>query len=247
MQLILIALIVLAVAFFFSMVGLGGAIIYVPLFYWLGIDLKIAIPAALLLNFITSASASMTYHRQKMIVAKFAYPLIITSVVLAPAGAYFTGLLDDSIILAVFSVVLIAGSIRVFFPIERSNKFHISARRAALIGGGAGMVIGFASGMLGLGGGIFVVPLLLLFGLEAKEASATSAVFVMFTSLSGLLGHASTGMIDVWFMLYTGVAAFIGAQAGSHVMVHYMESGTVLKVFGVILLVMAAKIIYGLI
>jgi uncharacterized membrane protein YfcA len=62
MEFIIILLIVLIVSIIFSIVGLGGAIIYVPLFYWLGIPLEIAIPTALLLNCITAGSASLTYY-----------------------------------------------------------------------------------------------------------------------------------------------------------------------------------------
>lgn len=245
MELVFIILIVLVVAFIFSIVGLGGAIIYVPLFYWLGINLDIAIPTALFLNCITTSSASLTYHRRKMIAMQMALPLIVTSVLFAPIGAYFSGLLDDNLILCIFSVIMVIAGIRMLLPIE-SGKM-VSSERAAMIGIPAGMVIGFTVGLLGLGGGTFVVPLFLMMGLEAKKASATSAVFVLFTSLSGLLGHIGTGTIDVSFMLFAGVAAFIGAQVGSLTMADYMESRTVLKVFGIILLVIGARIIYCLI
>jgi len=104
MELVFIILIVLVVAFIFSIVGLGGAIIYVPLFYWLGIDLDIAIPTALFLNCITTSSASLTYHRRKMIAMQMALPFIVTSVLFAPIGAYFSGLLDDNLILCIFSL-----------------------------------------------------------------------------------------------------------------------------------------------
>lgn len=247
MELIAISLIVLFIASVFSIVGLGGALIYVPLFYWLGIPLQIAIPTALMLNCITSASASVTYYRQKLIAVRFASPLIITSILFAPVGAYVTQSLADSIILALFSVVLIIAGIRMFLPVAHSPSIPVSTYRTAVFAGISGIIIGFASGLLGLGGGVFVVPLLLFFGFDAKNASATSAGFVLFTSLSGLLGHISVGSIEPMIMIYTGVAAFVGAQIGSHMMVSRLESKAVLRIFGIILLIMAAKIIYNLI
>jgi len=107
------------------------------------------------------------------------------------------------------------------------------------------MIIGFVAGLLGLGGGVFAVPLLLILGFKAKNASATSAVFVFFTSLSGLLGHVGVGNMDPAFMAYTGIVALIGAQIGSRIMVSHIESKMVLKIFGIILVLMAAKIIYS--
>jgi len=92
-------IIILLIVFLVSIVGLGGAIIYVPLFYWLGIPLEIAIPTALLLNCITSGSASVTYYRKKMVSFGFASPLIITSLLFAPLGAYTNQFLNDNIIL----------------------------------------------------------------------------------------------------------------------------------------------------
>jgi len=245
MELVFILLTVLVVSFIFSIVGLGGAIIYVPMFYWLGIDLDIAIPTALFLNCVTASSASLTYHKRNMIAVRMALPLIATSVVFAPIGAYLSGFLDDDLLLWILSVIMVIAGIRMLLPIE-SGKM-VSSKQAAMIGIPAGMIIGFAAGLLGLGGGTFVVPLFLMMGLDAKKASATSAVFVLFTSISGLLGHIGTVAIDASFMLFTGVVAFTGAQVGSRTMANYMESRTVLKVFGIILLVIGAKIIYCLI
>jgi uncharacterized membrane protein YfcA len=244
MEFIIILLIVFLVSIVFSIVGLGGAIIYVPLFYWLGIPLEIAIPTALLLNCITAGSASVTYYRKKMVSLGFASPLIIPSVLFAPLGAYTNQFLNDNIILALFAVVLIIAGVRMFIPFKPKSMTPTSTNKTISI---AGMVIGFAAGLLGLGGGVFAVPLLLILGFKAKNASATSAVFVFFTSLSGLLGHVGIGNVDPEFMVYTGIVAFIGAQVGSRMMVSHIESKMVLKIFGIILVIMAAKIIYSLI
>jgi len=246
MEFIIILLIVFLVSIVFSIVGLGGAIIYVPLFYWLGIPLEIAIPTALLLNCITAGSASVTYYRKKMVSLGFASPLIITSVLFAPLGAYTNQFLNDNIILALFAVVLIIAGVRMFIPFKPKLMTPTFNNKTILIAGMSGMVIGFTAGLLGLGGGVFAVPLLLILGFKAKNASATSAVFVFFTSLSGLLGHVGVGNIEPEFMVYTGIAALIGAQVGSRMMISHIESKMVLKIFGIILLIMAAKIIYSL-
>jgi uncharacterized membrane protein YfcA len=75
------------------MMGLGGAMLYIPVFHWFGFDFKsVAIPTGLLLNGITAFSATIYYVRAKMVNIKGSIPLIITSFLGAPTGAYFTEL-----------------------------------------------------------------------------------------------------------------------------------------------------------
>jgi hypothetical protein len=110
-----------------------------------------------------------------------------------------------------------------------------------------GFGIGFFAGLLGLGGGVFIVPILIALGFETKRASATSAFIVLFSSFSGFFGHLSTGHLDMNLMIYTAIAAFVGGQVGSHLMHSKMKSETIKQMFGVVLWIMAIKIVYGLI
>ena len=88
---IILGLLILLLAFLFSMLGLGGAMLYIPVFTWFGLGLKsVAIPTGLLLNGVTSLSASVYYMRAKMVDVKGTAPMIITSLIAAPAGAVLT-------------------------------------------------------------------------------------------------------------------------------------------------------------
>ena len=86
MELFLI-LVVFVIAMLFSMLGLGGAVIYTPLLFWLGLPLLTAIPMALLLNTITTASASLTYLKQHLVNIRIAFPIIFTSSIGAIIGS----------------------------------------------------------------------------------------------------------------------------------------------------------------
>ena len=251
MDVIIIAVIIFFLAVLFSMLGLGGSLVYVPLFYWLGIDMLIAIPTALLLNGITSSSAAITYYRKKMIDLQVAAPFALTSIIGAPLGAYFTKFISTEILLWILSIVLIfAGARMLLFGKKGANNVSTSTtdkKNRSIIGIVLGFGIGFFAGLLGLGGGVFIVPILTALGFETKRASATSAFIVLFSSFSGFFGHLTTGHLDMTLMIYTAIAAFIGGQVGSHLMHSKMRSETIKQMFGVVLWIMAIKIVYGLI
>ncbi|MCL7410551.1 MAG: sulfite exporter TauE/SafE family protein [Methanosarcinaceae archaeon] len=249
MEPLTIAVMVFFIAVIFSMLGLGGGLVYVPLFYWLGIDMLIAIPTALLLNAVTSSSAAITYLRKRMVDLHTAAPFIIASTIGAPIGAYFTKFTPVETLLWAFSVVLVlAGARMIFFKTsdEGANLSDNGVKKRLVAGVGFGFLIGMVAGLLGTGGGVFIVPVLVALGFGMKRASATSGFIVIFSSISGFLGHLGTGHLNAELMTYTAIAAFIGGQVGSRLMYSKMKSKTIKQMFGVVLWVMAVKIVTGL-
>ena len=249
MEPLTIAVMVFFVAVIFSMLGLGGGIVYVPLFYWLGIDMLVAIPTALLLNAVTSSSAAITYLRKRMVDLHTAAPFIISSTIGAPIGAYFTKFIPVETLLGGFSVMLLLAGTRMAFSKvndEGNKTANQDLKKNALVGISFGFIIGMAAGLLGIGGGMFIVPILVALGFGMKRASATSGFIIIFSSISGFLGHLGTGHFDAELMIYTAIAAFIGGQVGSHLMHSKMRSKTIKQMFGIVLWIMAVKIISGL-
>ncbi|MCX9010933.1 MAG: sulfite exporter TauE/SafE family protein [Candidatus Methanoperedens sp.] len=248
MELLLIILIAFSVAVIFSLLGLGGAIIYTPLFFWMGLPLLTAIPMALFLNAITTASASMTYLKQRMVNTRIAYPVITTSILGAFIGSYLARRVDTEIIVLLLSAVLFLASIRILF----FNSIGILAGRTVkektAVGAVGGFLAGVISSLVGIGGGTFIVPLLLVLGFETKNAATTSAFIVTFISLSGFLGHLSVGgqQMDVSMLFYAGAAAFAGAQTGSRMIFNRTSSRTIERMFALVLLFVAGKLLYEL-
>ncbi len=249
---LLIVLIALLVSAIFSMLGLGGAIIYTPLFFWLNVPLLAAVTMALLLNSITAASASMTYLKHRLVDRRVAFPIILTSILGALTGSYLAPRVETRIIILLLSIILFLASIRILFfnslcfsskSIDRKTPY-LNTR---FIGAVAGFFIGVVSSLVGIGGGTFIVPLLLILGFETKNAVATSSFIITFMSLSGFIGHLNfeTQQLDVGLLLYAGVAAFIGAQAGSRAF-RRTSPRTIERMFAVVLLLMVGKLLYGL-
>ncbi len=103
MMILIASLCVLVLSFIFAMLGLGGAMLYIPVFHWLGYDFKsVAIPTGLLLNGVTALSAAVFYIKAKMVDIKGGIPLIISSFIGAPVGAYFTKFVPTKLLIFFF-------------------------------------------------------------------------------------------------------------------------------------------------
>lgn len=255
-------IVVLVASAILSMAGLGAAFIFVPLFYWLGVPLREAMPTALLLNTISLAFATASYMRNKLVDYRAAIPILIAAVLFSPLGAYSSKFVDRSALLWLFAAFLVfAGTMMLFYkPAKRLVPAAVAAagdvmsveqvevRPTAKPGltSGIGLFAGFMGGLLGVGGGNFIVPVLNWLGFRPKSAAATTAFVVVFSSLAGFLGHASLGGINFTLLWVTGVAAIIGALAGSWLMQHKMTGPQLKKIIGSLLYVMAIKIIFDL-
>jgi len=247
MELLLIIFIAFFIAVLFSLLGLGGAIIYTPLFYWSGLPLLTAIPMALLLNMITTASASTTYLKLKLVDTKIALPIILASLPGAYVGSKLARIFNMDLLILLLSISILFAGIRILF-FEIKGTSIISPEKKILAGAFAGFVISAVSSLVGIGGGTFIVPLLLIFGLETKKAVGTSAFIVTFISLSGFLSHMSLGdqNIDMNVLLFAGLAAFAGAQAGSRLIFKRTSPRSIEILFALVLLLVGSKLLYGL-
>jgi uncharacterized membrane protein YfcA len=248
MDILLIIVIAFLISILFSLLGLGGAIIYTPLFFWLGFPLLTAITMALFLNMITTASASITYLKQQLVDKKFAYPLLSTSIIGALFGSYLANKVEMRIIILFLSVILLIAALRILFFNNIGYTVKQSGNKKILAGAGLALIIGAISSFIGIGGGTFIVPLLLILGFDMKNAVATSAFIITFTSLSGFIGHVGFGIqtLDLGVLFYTGLAAFAGAQVGSKILFKRVSSKGISNLFGLVLLLIAGKLFYGL-
>jgi len=229
-----------------AMGGLGAAFLFVPLFYYLGVPLAEATPTALLLNVVSLMFAAFNYWRGKLINWRVGLPVLIAAVILSPLGARLTPFVDKKILLGLFAAFLVfAGFMMLFYRAKRREK---ALSRQVEIGAGAGVgsVAGFLGGLLGVGGGNFILPVLNWIGLDAKVAAGTTALVVVFSSLSGFLGHATMGGLDPVFVGVTALMAALGSILGSQLMKTKVSSAQLKKIIGVLLWVIAAKMIFDL-
>jgi len=247
-MLMLVVALILLLAVLFSMLGLGGAMLFVPLLKWFGYDFKsVAIPTALLLNGVTALSAAVTYLRSGMVDVRGSWPMIVTSLAGAPVGALLTGHVPTRILIALFAAAMVlAGGRMLLSAGGREPEQMMPATRRMLLTGAAGFGIGFIAGLLGVGGGFLIVPLLIALGYPTKRAAATSAFVVVFSSFSGFLGHVAGGHFEPRLMILSLTAVIIGSQAGAVIMRDRMRPRRLKQMFGVVLLGVAVKLALGL-
>ena len=242
---ILIAAIFL-ISLVLTMVGLGGGLIFSPLFVILGYAKSEAASASLFLNLIAAASAAYTYSRRKMVDFSLSIPLIVSSSLAAPIGAYLNVRIDLKPFLITMAVVLALAGVRMLIsPPDEAESGSMPSSRKIIGGIGIGACIGLLGGLLGIGGGVFVVPLLIyVLKTPTKIAAASSTFIVCFSSLTGFLGYASMAEINWMFILPAAVASFAGGQAGARIMSSRLKGKSIRVIFSVILFILCAKLLH---
>jgi hypothetical protein len=235
---------VLGISFFFSMLGMGGGQLYIPVFYWLGLDFKAqAIPLGLLLNAVTSSSASLTYLRHRLVKLRTAVPFAVSMIVAAPMGALFTAYVPTEVIITLFAVFLLLAAglaLSGWKPPRTLNGWGEWALSLAV-----GTTLGLLVGMLGRGGGSFVMPTLLVRGLDPKNAAATSSFVVTFSATAGFLGHLAQGRVNWPLAAACALAALTGSQIGSRLMVQRVKSQALRRLFALVLVVVAIQLLWS--
>jgi uncharacterized membrane protein YfcA len=227
-----------------SMAGIGAAFLFVPLFYYLGVPLAEATPTALLLNVVSLMFAAFNYWRGKLVNWRVGLPVLIAAVILSPLGARLTPFVDKKVLLGMFAAFLIFAGFMMLFAKVKAREKPLSRETEIGTGAGVGAAAGFLGGLLGVGGGNFILPVLNWLGLDAKVAAGTTAVVVVFSSLSGFLGHATMGGIDPVFIGVTAVSAALGSIVGSQLMKTKVSSAQLKKIIGVLLWAIAVKMIF---
>ncbi len=241
------ALLVFVFSGLLAMAGLGAAFLFVPLFYYLGVPLAEATPTALLLNVVSLLFATINYWRGRLINWRVGIPVLITAVVLSPIGARLTASVNTTLLLAMFAAFLVFAGFMMLFYKAKERKQALSRPVEVTAGAGVGGVAGFLGGLLGVGGGNFILPVLNWMGLDAKVAAGTTALVVVFSSFSGFLGHASLGGLHPLFIGIMAVMAAAGSIIGSQLMKTKISSAQLKCMIGILLWLIAAKMIFDLI
>ncbi|ASJ02356.1 permease [Thermococcus profundus] len=240
MDYIAIGIIAFILSVVFSIGGVGSAIAIVPTMTWLGIPLMVAKPTGLFINTLSMLSATVKNIKHGKLDHRFGLPILIMATIFAPLGAYSGKLIPKKYVLWVFiAFLLYSGTMMIFFrprPREGSGNHIVEG---SLIGG----LAGFLGGLLGVGGGGIISPTLIMLGYEPKKVAATTALVVFFSSLSGFLTYWGMGALDWKLLGVVSISAIAGGWLGTHLMHFKMSSEQVKQIIGVILYLIALKMI----
>ncbi len=230
-----------------AMAGLGAAFLFVPLFYYMGVPLAEATATALLLNTVSLLFATVIYWRGQLVNWSVGLPVLVTAVILSPLGARLTPYVDKRLLLSLFAAFLVFAGAMMLFYRAKPRQQPLSRPVEMGVGTAVGAGAGFLGGLLGVGGGNFILPVLNWLGLEAKVAAGTTALIVVFSSFAGFLGHVSLGGLDPLFIGLMAVMAATGSIVGSQLMKTRLSNQQLKRIIGVLLWLIAAKMIWDLI
>jgi uncharacterized membrane protein YfcA len=244
-DLVAFAVVGLATGVLSGTLGVGGGFILVPLLTLVGVPIHEAVGTSLAFIVLVSGAGAARHIHQSSADIRLAAAVAIPGVVTAQLGAHLAHGLDENVLALIFGIVLVAVAVWMLLapelPERESSGHPVDLPRAALVG----LVVGFASGMLGVGGGFLLVPaLVLLLGIPLAVAVGTSLLAIILPAVSGAVAYAALGSIDWTAVAVTVPFGILGALYGARLAVRLPEPALRIA-FDVVLLAGAAKLLWS--
>jgi uncharacterized membrane protein YfcA len=229
------------VAFLYASVGHGGASGYLALMAIYAVSPEVMKPTALLLNLFVSLTAFIQFYRGKHFKWPIFLPLALASIPMAFLGGMIS--LDADIYKKVLGILLLIPVFR--FLIYKNSSAQDLQKNTIFLSILIGSGIGFLSGLIGIGGGIILSPVLLLLRwTDQKQTAAISALFIFVNSYSGLAGHLYKGInFSPDMISYVGIA-FVGGLLGSYLGSLKFNQNILKNTLAIVLLVAGLKLIF---
>jgi hypothetical protein len=234
------------VAMLYGSVGHGGASGYLALFALLGVAQSGVVPIALMLNTLVAGLGWFIYMRRGFFSVSLLLPFVIGSVPAAFLGGRIQ--LSATAFGLVLGATLVLAALRMLFLREVRPVSNITVTRQRQVWSMViGVILGFLAGMVGIGGGVFLSPILLfLKWADAKQTAAVSSAFIVLNSLSGLAGHFLRGSVPTGPMVLLGGVVLAGGLAGSYAGSRHVRPLYLQTLLGVVLLIAGGKLLLPL-
>jgi uncharacterized membrane protein YfcA len=242
------ALAFVVVAFLYAAVGFGGGSSYTAILIASGLSWQLVPPVSLLCNIIVVTGGVYHFARAGHLDVKFAAPLIAASV---PA-AFLAGTvsLDEPTFLLVLAVALLVSGALMLFDRQWHQEEQTRPELGTIALLALGMSLGALAGITGIGGGIYLAPVLHFFRLaEAKTVAATASLFILVNSVAGLGGQLTKLGTDAQILLDTGylvlpVAVLLGGQLGSRIGATLLPAAPIRRLTGLVVLIVAIRLLW---
>ena len=237
----LIVPLIFVAALLYSSVGHGGASGYLAVMALLSVAPESMRPAALTLNVLVSSIALYKFYKVKA----FSWPLLLPIIAASIPFAFIGGSIDlpTYIYKPIIGVVLLVAAWQIFNRARTvANDIKPSPPKHLLFGMGAGL--GLLSGLTGVGGGIFLSPILILMNwAETKMISGVAAAFILVNSIAGLAGVLTRGASFPPGLAWWGLAAVVGGLIGAEYGSRRLANPTIRQVLALVLAIAGAKML----
>jgi uncharacterized protein len=228
------------IAYIYSSVGHGGASGYLALMALFSIEPSMMRSSALILNLFVAGIAFLTFYKAGYFRQRIVLPFLITSVPMSYLGAMIS--IDAGLYRIILGILLVLAIVRIIFSFKEGDKTKSPPVLAGLI---AGAVLGLVSGIVGIGGGIILSPLLLIMRwANVKEAAAASAIFILLNSASGLVSLGIQGNLGLDQNIFLwAVLGTVGALAGSYTGGYKLSMSSLKYILSMVLLMASMKLL----
>ena len=241
---LLISFLFLLISFLYSTVGFGGGSSYLAILSLFITDFNTIRTHALLCNIVVVTIGCIIAYRKGFLSLKKAIPYTIFSVPAALWGATFK--LSQQSFFLLLSGALILSAVALFFQVVRPVKPLEDRRKVLVRSVPLGAALGFLSGMVGIGGGIFLSPVLNLLNWEdTKKIAGIAGFFILVNSIGGITGLAISGTVPVSFPFTACVigAVMVGGFAGSIISMKLFDALVIKRLTALLILVVGIKLL----
>ncbi len=235
---LLFAIVLMAVLY--SSVGHGGASGYLAAMVLFGLAPETMRPAALTMNIVVTCWLLVRFQPYKLLPHRLFWPLVAASTPMAFLGGLW--MIKATAYQLLVGILLVLAAYRIFTASSQVEQFAAPHPWLALV---VGAVLGFTAGLTGIGGGVFLSPIILMFGwCNMRQSTAVAAGFILLNSAAGLSGYIISGQSwpdgSGWLVLAALVGCLIGAEMASH----RAPTALLKKLLAIVLVIAGIKMSY---
>ncbi len=233
-----------AITFFlsilFSMGGAGSGVALIPILNFLGLDFTVAKAVGLFAGASTTITSSIMNIKRKVVEYSFVFPIASMMLVFAPLGAYSSRFIDQDHVKFFYMLMLFYSASMMMFG-KKKALFQVKSRVVLFVVGG---VVGFLAGLLGVGGGNILIPLLALLGFEPKKVAVAVSFVVPFSALGSFFTYASYVDLNWILLAVVSLSAIAGGYIGNYMMHFKLKQDHIKKLMALILYGLAIKLLW---
>ena len=233
-----LAIAIFVIAILYASVGHGGASGYLAVMALFSLHPEALKPTALMLNIVVAGVGTYLYYKAGQFSWRVFWPFVITSIPMSFLGGTIS--LPPEYYRPVLGLVLFYAAWRLF--VRRKHEEYDTNAPSLPLAMSVGGVLGFVSGVIGVGGGIFLSPLMILLKwARVREVSGIAAMFILVNSISGLFGHISSlQYVPDYAPVFAG-AALIGGTIGALCGSRHLPVATIMKAMSVMMVLAGGK------